>query len=200
MRAVKTLTAIALVLAVAACGSKTPPPTTTTGGGSETGSAEPVPTEPDPVAAGSGSAEMPPEVKPTEPPPPPPPPELDAFMKLSKEEKTKIMKTKVLPWAQKAFKAYNAKEFAKVTCKTCHGKGADGDYKMPSEELPKLDFEAMKAGKLSKEDMKMAEWMGKVVKPEVAKLIGVPEYSDSNPTGFGCLGCHTMGKHEEGHH
>jgi hypothetical protein len=62
---------------------------------------------------------------------------------------------------------------------------------MPNAELPKLDFAALKAGK---QKPKIAEWMGKVVKPEMAKLLNQPEYTETNPKGFGCLECHEAKK------
>jgi hypothetical protein len=58
---------------------------------------------------------------------------------------------------------------------------------MPTADLPKLDFAALKAGK---QKPKIAEWMGKIVKPEMAKLMHQPEYTEANPKGFGCLECH----------
>ena len=114
------------------------------------------------------------------------------FEKLSKEEKVKFMKQKVMPTMKPLFQKFDAKEFANVTCKTCHGKDPQGTkYKMPSKDLPALDFDAIKAGK---EDPKMVEFMSKVVKPEMAKLLNQPEMTESNPKGFGCLECHTMKK------
>ncbi len=183
---------ISVLLLVAACGSKKPATTTTTAG---SGSADM--TTPEPVGSGSAVAEMPakpPETKPEEakqPPPPPPPPEPDAFMKLSHDEKMKIMQSKVLPAMTKAFKAYDAKHFAKFGCKTCHGKGADkgGDFKMPNPELPVLDFEALKAGK---QDPKMAKFMEDKVKPEMAKILGLEAWDEKHMGGFGCHGCHTI--------
>jgi len=98
------------------------------------------------------------------------------------------MKTKVLPQMKAAFQKFDAKKFAKFTCKTCHGKDpVKAKYEMPNPELPKLDFAALKAGK---QEPKLAEFMGKVVKPDMAKLLQRPEYSDKNPDGFGCLDCH----------
>jgi hypothetical protein len=116
----------------------------------------------------------------------------DAFHKLTKDEKLKIMKTKVLPAMSKAFKAFDKKHFGKLTCKTCHGKGvADGSYEMPNPDLPPLDFAALEAGK---QEPKTAEFMAKTVVPEMAKMLGLEEYSQDNPKGFGCLHCHTAKK------
>ena len=195
MRAVRNLKlSISILFLVAACGGKKPPATTTTAGSGSAMAAEPVGSG-SAIAAGSATTpEKPVETKPEEakqPPPPPPAPEPDAFMKLSKDEKIKIMKSKVLPAMTKLFKAYDAKHFAKFGCKTCHGHGADegGDFKMPNPDLPVLDFEAIKAGK---QDPKMAKFMGDKVKPEMAKLLGLEPWDEQHPAGFGCHGCHNI--------
>jgi hypothetical protein len=114
------------------------------------------------------------------------------FDKLSKEDKVKFMKQKVMPAMKPLFQKFDKKEFAKFTCKTCHGKDPPGTkYEMPSKDLPKLDFAAIKAGK---EDPEVVEFMSKVVKPEMAKLLNEPEMSDTEPKGFGCLHCHMQKK------
>ncbi len=114
------------------------------------------------------------------------------FDDLSKDDKIKFMKQKVVPAMKPLFQKFDAKEFAKVNCKTCHGKDPKGSkYEMPSKDLPALDFDALKAGK---GDPDMVEFMSKVVKPEMAKLLGEAEATESNPDGFGCLACHTMKK------
>ena len=114
------------------------------------------------------------------------------FDKLSHEEKMDFMKTKVVPTMKPLFQAFDAKKYAKFGCKTCHGKDPKATkFKMPNPELPKLDFAALKAGKQAP---KVAEFMGKVVKPEMAKLLQEPEYTETNPKGFGCLECHQQKK------
>ena len=114
------------------------------------------------------------------------------FDKLTHDEKVKFMKTKVMPTMKPLFQKFDKKEFGKFTCKTCHGKDpAKAKYEMPTTDLPALDFDAIKAGK---EDPKMVEFMAKVVKPEMAKLLNEPEMTESQPKGFGCLDCHTMKK------
>jgi hypothetical protein len=75
---------------------------------------------------------------------------------------------------------------------TTHGKDPKAaKYKMPSPDLPALDFAALKAGKQKPE---IAKWMADVVKPEMAKLLQMPEMTETNAKGFGCLGCHEMKK------
>ena len=114
------------------------------------------------------------------------------FDKLTHDEKVNYMKTKVLPTMKEAFQKFDAKDFAKFSCKTCHGKDPQKTkYKMPNPELPKLDFAALKA---KKQKPKTAEFMGSTVNPEMAKMLGKPEHDEAHPDGFGCLACHTQKK------
>jgi hypothetical protein len=114
------------------------------------------------------------------------------FDKLTHDEKMKFMKEKVVPPMKKAFQDFDAKKYAEFGCKTCHGKDPKKTkFKMPNPELPALDFKALEAGK---QKPKVAEWMAKVVKPEMAKILEQPEMTKDNPKGFGCLECHTQKK------
>jgi len=114
------------------------------------------------------------------------------FDKLTHDEKMDFMKKQVVPKMKPMFQKFDAKEFANFGCKTCHGKDpAKSKYEMPSKDVPALDFVALKAGKQKPE---VAKWMSEVVKPEMAKLLNEPEYSDTNPKGFGCTHCHTVKK------
>ena len=110
------------------------------------------------------------------------------FDQLNMKQKAAFMKQKVMPTMKPIFVDHNATKFANFTCETCHGKGAEqGKFDMPNAALPKLDFKDM-----SKFDKGDVEWMEKEVKPEMAKLVQMPEYTEQNPKGFGCLACHTM--------
>lgn len=114
------------------------------------------------------------------------------FDKLSHDDKIKFMKTKVNPAMKAAFQKFDPEDYATFGCKTCHGKNPQKvKYEMPNPDLKPLDFAAIKAGK---EDPKMIEFMSKVVKPGMAKILGEEEMTESNPKGFGCLACHTMKK------
>jgi hypothetical protein len=113
------------------------------------------------------------------------------FDKLSHDEQVKFMKAKVNPPMKAAFQKFDPKDYANFGCKTCHGKNPQkSKYKMPNPDLKPLDFAAIKAGK---EDPKMIEFMSKTVKPEMAKIMGVPEMTETQD-GFGCLACHTQKK------
>ena len=113
---------------------------------------------------------------------------------LSLAEKKKYMKATVLPEMKKAFQAYDAKSFQKFNCATCHGDGAtDGKFKMPNPKLPKLPSPTDRAGFIALQQKKpdAAKFMGTVVKPKMAELLGVPEWTPKTPAGFGCYQCHT---------
>jgi mono/diheme cytochrome c family protein len=110
------------------------------------------------------------------------------FEKLDHDQRIQFMKEKVVPAMAPVFKQHDAKKYSEFGCKTCHGDGAEkGEFDMPFGGLPKLNFADM--SKFKKEDL---EWMGKDVKPAMAKLLQEAEYSDENPKGFGCLHCHTQ--------
>lgn len=109
------------------------------------------------------------------------------FEQLEHDQRIEFMKQKVMPAMEPIFKNHDATKYADFTCKTCHGEqAAQGHFDMPNPDLPKLDFKDM--SKFKKEDL---EWMGKEVKPTMAKLLSLPEYTPENPKGFGCTGCHT---------
>ena len=114
------------------------------------------------------------------------------FDKLDYDEKRAFMKNHVVPTMKPLFQKFDGEKFASFGCKTCHGKDPQKTkYKMPSPDLPALDFAAIDKGKQKPE---MAKWMSDVVKPEMAKLLQQPEMSKANPDGFGCLECHTEKK------
>jgi hypothetical protein len=109
------------------------------------------------------------------------------FDKLDHDQQIEFMKQKVVPAMEPLFKQHDAKKYAEFGCKTCHGDQAtEGHFDMPNAGLPKLDFADM--SKFKKDDL---EWMGKEIKPAMAKLLKQPEYTPENPKGFGCLECHT---------
>jgi hypothetical protein len=110
------------------------------------------------------------------------------FDKLDHAQQKQFMGEKVMPVLKPIFQHHNAKDFEKFECATCHGKGAEKDaFDMPNPELPKLTFADM--SKFKKEDI---EWMKTEVEPTMAKILNLPMYSPENPTGFGCLACHTQ--------
>ena len=116
------------------------------------------------------------------------------FDKLTHEEQADYMKKQVVPTMKPLFQKFDAKHYANFGCKTCHGKDPKAaKFKMPTPDLPKLDFAALKAGK---QKPNVAKWMGEVVEPEMAKLLQKPVYNPEkpDPSQFGCLGCHEQKK------
>ncbi|HEX4405157.1 MAG TPA: hypothetical protein VH560_10045 [Polyangia bacterium] len=116
---------------------------------------------------------------------------------MSEADKKKYMKATVLPEMKKAFQAYDAKAYKKFTCGTCHGDGAtDGKFKMPNAKLPKLPAPTNREGFMALHAKKpeAVKFMGEVVKPKMAELLGLAEWSPTNMTGFGCYQCHTAEK------
>jgi hypothetical protein len=108
------------------------------------------------------------------------------------EERKKYMKSTVMPEMKKAFQAYDAKTYKKFTCETCHGEGAtNGKFKMPNEKLPKLPETREGFMALQQKKPEAVKFMGTVVKPKMAELLGLPEWTPQNMTGFGCYQCHT---------
>ena len=114
--------------------------------------------------------------------------------KLTHDEQMDYMKKQVVPTMKPLFQKFDAKHYKDFGCKTCHGKDPKkSKFKMPTPDLPKLDFAALKAGKQKPE---IAKWMGEVVEPGMAKLLQKPVYNPEkpDPSQFGCLGCHEQKK------
>ena len=113
---------------------------------------------------------------------------------MSAAEKKKYMKTTVLPTMKKEFQAFDAKTYKKFNCATCHGDGAtDGKFKMPNAKLPKLPKPTAQSDfvELQKKKPEAVKFMGTVVKPKMAELLGLPQWTPETKTGFGCYHCHT---------
>jgi hypothetical protein len=116
------------------------------------------------------------------------------FDKLTFEEQEAFMKKTVVPTMKPIFQKFDAKHYKDFGCKTCHGKDPKkSKFKMPTTDLPKLDFVALKAGK---QKPNIAKWMGEEIEPGMAKLLQKPVYNPEkpDPSQFGCLGCHTQKK------
>ena len=114
--------------------------------------------------------------------------------KMDENAKKAYMKKTVLPTMKKLFVAVDKKHYASMNCQTCHGeKAAERKFKMPSPELPKLPQPTDRAGfmALAQKKPEVVKFMGTQVKPTMAALLGKAEWSESNPTGWGCYNCHT---------
>jgi hypothetical protein len=123
-----------------------------------------------------------------------------AWKDMSGEQKGKFMKAVIVPKMKVLFQEFDAKQFAKFNCATCHGKEAKArKFKMPNPEIHSLPgtpaaFEA--AMKKEPTWPKWAQFMGEKVKPQMATLLGLPQFDPKKPEagGFGCQNCHTIEK------
>jgi hypothetical protein len=181
------------------CGPSTPEAATVDGEepvgeepvGEEPTGEEPTGEEPTTEPAPSGTEPAP---SGTEPAPSTPEPGKIDWAKMTNDQKMEHMQQVVLPKSEEMFKAHDAKRYKKVTCATCHGKGANqGKFKMPSPDLPKLTT----TGKFEEELKKhpaMTKFMMEKVVPDTAKLLGMPPYDPATQKGFGCFACHQAKK------
>lgn len=107
------------------------------------------------------------------------------------EAREHFMEDTVMPRMAAVFKGFDAGEFGQFDCTSCHGSGiADHTYKMPHPDLPALSVDEI--ANPDEDHKAITEFMMNTVKPEMAALLGKPEYTPENPQGFGCFNCHTM--------
>ena len=125
------------------------------------------------------------------------PPEV-AWKDMTFKQKKAYMKAAVEPTMKPIFQAFDAKEFKKFDCATCHGKdGVERKFKMPSNDIHPLPntkegFEA----KLKAEPTwpKWTEFMAQKVEPAMGKLLDVPVFDPKKPVegAFSCGKCHKL--------
>src|SRR4051812_25055230 len=116
------------------------------------------------------------------------------WKEMTGEQRGKYMKDVVVPKMRAAFQEFDAHEFKKVGCDTCHGKEAKArKFKMPNPDIYVLPANAAGFGELREKKPKLMKFMGEVVKPQMAALLGMPEFDPKKREagGFGCTGCHT---------
>jgi len=116
---------------------------------------------------------------------------------MTKEQKGKYMKAAVMPKMKPLFQAYDADAYKKFDCRTCHGKDAKAkEFKMPNAELPVLPGTMAGFGELQKKKPKAMKFMAETVKPQMAALLGLPDFDPKkpDPKAFGCMACHTNKK------
>jgi hypothetical protein len=108
------------------------------------------------------------------------------FAELDLDHQIEFMKTTVVPAMKPIFQQHDAHKFADFGCATCHGPDANaGDFEMPNDKLPKLDF-----SDLSQFQTADLDWMQRQVKPTMARLLDLRE-ADDPKQGLACLTCHT---------
>jgi hypothetical protein len=147
------------------------------------------------VSCGGGGQSAPPPAAPTAGEPAPAQTGPINWEAMDKAARQKYMKDVVLPKMKEHFVAFDAQKYGNMNCGTCHGPTAmHGTFEMPNPDLPKLPADMEKFKAWAGEHPKMAEFMGKVVKPEMAKLLNEPEYDPATGKGFGCGECHAVEK------
>ena len=115
-----------------------------------------------------------------------------AWADMVKEQRIEYMKTVVLPRMKTAFTQFSPDRFDKMNCVTCHGDGAtDGSFKMPNPKLPVLPNTPEGFKQLAGERPAVMAFMKSEVKPRMAAMLGMPEWTPESHRGFGCGACHT---------
>jgi hypothetical protein len=106
---------------------------------------------------------------------------------MPEKQKVAFMKAKVVPRMAPIFQAFDAKEFARFDCTTCHGP----NMKEPHDFLPAVEI---KDGKFVEQDEhpELIKFMQEKVVPEMASIFGMPVYDPATKQGFGCARCHEM--------
>ncbi|MCC6621211.1 MAG: hypothetical protein IT385_08150 [Deltaproteobacteria bacterium] len=113
------------------------------------------------------------------------------FRDMSDEEKGTYMKEVVVPAMRERFQHFDGEEFAKVNCATCHGPNPkDRKFEMPNPESTKLPTTMEGFEKLMAKEPKAVEFMGDVVVPTMATLLGEEPFNPETGKGFGCFVCH----------
>lgn len=152
------------------------PTETTAASGAPSASAAPAPTDTGAAAAAAPAG-------------PPGPGDWD---KWSHDQKLAYMKSTVMGKEKDIFSTYDSAKYGSMNCKTCHGSGAaDGSFKMPSADLPKLDPSPAAFKDLMKKHPKVFEFMAKQVEPQTAAMLGEQPFDPKTMQGFGCFNCHT---------
>ena len=114
---------------------------------------------------------------------------------LTHDQRLARMKTVVLPTMTAAFQGYDGNKYVGFDCTTCHGERIKaGDFSMPNPALPPLQTSEDGFKTLAANKPDAVKFMMGTVKPQMVQILGVTAWEPSNPTGFGCYGCHPMEK------
>jgi hypothetical protein len=116
-----------------------------------------------------------------------------AWGDMTKDQRIDYMKTTVLPRMKQTFTTFDPDHYDKMNCVTCHGDSAtDGSFKMPNPRLPVLPNSPEGFKRLAAERPAIMDFMKNEVKPKMAAMLGIPEWTPETKTGFACGACHTM--------
>ncbi|MFO0685333.1 MAG: hypothetical protein U0234_24955 [Sandaracinus sp.] len=111
-----------------------------------------------------------------------------AWDDMTQEQRGHYMAEVVVPAMQPIFQERDATRYADFGCATCHGANAhDVAFHMPNGIHP-LTHADITATFQSTEPS--ATWMTQRVWPEMARLIGEPQFNPETGEGFSCMNCH----------
>ena len=117
-----------------------------------------------------------------------------SYAEMTFEERALFMNDVVLPRMKATFTAFDPK-LSNMTCGTCHGGGvSSGAYAMPDSQivrLPATEEEFLEYVK-DPEHARWAQFMMDKVWPEMAQLLKVKTFDETNPEGFSCHNCHKV--------
>ena len=107
------------------------------------------------------------------------------------QQKKEWMGIEVFPKMKTAFQGYDAAEFKKFTCDTCHGEdGKEKGYKLPNDSIYPLNAKDPVKGAMDY-DEKVTKFMLDDVVPQMLELLeGETPASADNPNGISCMTCH----------
>jgi hypothetical protein len=114
-----------------------------------------------------------------------------AWKDKTREQREAHMRSAVHPFMSAMFAGFDRERFAVVECRTCHGSGAaDGTYRMPNPDLPRLPGASDGFERLMAEKEQITTFMANAVVPAMASMLGEKPYGPDAPDGFGCFRCH----------
>ncbi len=115
--------------------------------------------------------------------------------KMSFDERKDYMKKVVMPTMYDVFNQFDSTRFSAMNCRTCHGSGVKaGDFKMPNGRIAKL---SMNFEEMAHDNPNYMHFMGSVVKPKMAALLGLEPIKHENGTQTGTFGCQSCHMFEE---
>ncbi len=107
------------------------------------------------------------------------------YSEMTFEQKRTFMQQVVMPEMKALFTEFDAEEFGRMNCMTCHGRTANSvNWKMPN------GIEPLNPADIASDTSEMAVFMKEKVSPKMAELLGKEPWSPTNTSGFGCFNCH----------
>jgi hypothetical protein len=109
---------------------------------------------------------------------------------MTREQRMTHMNQVVLPRAAVIFRDWRPERYQEPNCSLCHGSGAaSGNYKMPTDHLPRLSGEVLLGPEFEKHPDTTKLKLNRLV-PRMADALGFKTFSIITRSGFGCYSCH----------